>query len=397
MNLLILNDRHIYKKNKDYYSDETFSKFIWFFKKYYHKINVCVPIFKITNNEKPIYYKIPIDKDKIIETEKTYPYKSVKEYYLKILIILIFNIPILIKAIKKSDAVFMRIPAMNSFLTTFLCLIFKKPIISYFVGDENEIIKTGTKYRGMNRKIALIISKFHNILYRKICRYSKVVFFISSELKKKYENYSDISYFIFTSLVETKDIHFKKDICDDIKPTKLLYVGGLRHEKGVEYLIRSIKYLIQEGFQIRLQICGIGPENMKLQTITNEMKINTFIDFLGFVPFGPKLSEIYNQNDIFILPSISDGVPKVLLEAMAEGLPIIATKVGGIPDIITDRENGILTAPASPYEIVKAIKLIIKDDTMRNRIRRNGYKFVANHTIDKQVMKIVNIINNHIR
>ena len=136
---------------------------------------------------------------------------------------------------------------------------------------------------------------------------------------------------------------------------------------------------------------------MKLKTITNRMKINTFIDFLGFVPFGPKLSEIYNKNDIFILPSISEGIPKVLLEAMAKGLPIIATNVGGIPDIIKDRENGILTAPASPYEIVKAIKLIIKDDTMRNRIRRNGYKFVANHTIDKQVMKIVNIINNHIR
>jgi glycosyltransferase involved in cell wall biosynthesis len=87
---------------------------------------------------------------------------------------------------------------------------------------------------------------------------------------------------------------------------------------------------------------------------------------------------------------------KVLLEAMAAGLPVIATNVGGIPDIIKNKENGILIPPRSPEAVADAVKTIIENNSLREKLIKNGYRFIKDHTAESQAKKLAELMYKYI-
>lgn len=388
MNILILYDRYIFKQYNEYFTDEISLNFLFNFSKYFDKVSICIPVYKTLPEMGTRFFKISPDENGIIEIKATFPYKSVIDFYKKIPIIILYNLFILTRVIKHSDLIFMHLPAMNSFIAALLAWIFNKPVISYFVGDEKRIVEVGNKYKGLQRVIAIFISSIHNLIYTKIVRNSRAAFFLSSDLKNRFQKYNTRSYLAFSSLIQNNNIHIKK-IRKSINVVKLLYVGALRHEKGINYLIQCVQCLIHDGFKVKLYICGDGPERDTYQNFVKYGGLDKFIDFLGNVPWGERLFKIYINCDIFILPSLSEGVPRVLLEAMANGLPIVASRVGGISDIIKNMRNGILVPPSSPYALKDAVKILINDFNLRKTIIENGYKYVMKHTAEKQIEGIV--------
>jgi glycosyltransferase involved in cell wall biosynthesis len=174
---------------------------------------------------------------------------------------------------------------------------------------------------------------------------------------------------------------------DDVR---LLYVGVLKSEKGVNYLIEGFKLLIDQGYNVRLTIVGDGPEKTRLERMAMEMEIDKEISFKGYIPLGPQLFEIYKRNDIFILPSISEGTPRVLIEAMANRLLVIATNVGGVPFTINNNKNGILIEPKSPDQICCAVKEILKNDEKREQIIEEAFEFAKENTLESFVDNICN-------
>ncbi len=395
MKLLILSDSLLYKKNGSYFSKDTFLKFLKYFKRYFGYITICAPVsHDILKTES--LYRISLFDNGTIDIRETFPYITVIKFYKKLHMILFYNLPLFIKKIKTADIVFLRVPAMNAFLVAFLAWIYKKSVFCYFVGDERSVILNGGKHKCLRLRIALIISKFHSFLYKKIIRFSKASFFLSTELKNKYEKYNTNSFFIFTSLIDRSDIYIrKKKLYKHHNTIKLLYVGRLSHEKGILYLLQSMQSLIQIKPGIKVLLCGDGPEKETLQNAVKKLRLHKYIDFLGFLPWGKQLNELYRKSDIFTLPSLAEGIPKVLLEAMSKGLPIITTKVGGIPDIIKNMENGILVPPKDPQAITQAVKLIIENDALRNKIIENGYTNAKEHTASRQVEKIAEIIHKY--
>lgn len=137
----------------------------------------------------------------------------------------------------------------------------------------------------------------------------------------------------------------------------IIFVGRLTEQKGVEYLIRSFQKLeIKEKFLI---ILGDGKLRKNLEILTLELGINDYVLFAGkkenVVPY-------LQLSDIFVLPSISEGLPIVLLEAMACGLPVVVTEVGGNIDVVENVINGYLIEPKNIYEIKSAIEDLFKDE-----------------------------------
>ena len=96
--------------------------------------------------------------------------------------------------------------------------------------------------------------------------------------------------------------------------------------------------------------------------------------------------------DVFVLPSLSEGIPRVILEAWALGVPVVATKVGGIPYLIRNGENGILVPPCSPDALSKAIEKIIDNKTLRKKLIKGGYHSVKEYTIERQIHKLKGIL-----
>ena len=155
----------------------------------------------------------------------------------------------------------------------------------------------------------------------------------------------------------------------------IITVGRLEIRKGFKYLISSIKFLEKElkgddFSKIRLLIIGDGALRRKLENLVKKLSLKEKIKFLGLIP-NEKIQEYLAACDCFVLPSLEEGFGIAILEAMASGLPVISTKVGGILDIIEDRENGILVEPKNSEELAGAIlKIYSQEEFTKNLIER---------------------------
>ena len=389
--LLLLNDSILYSQDTAYFSkSDTFLQFICYLKDHFYNVTICSPVLT-TNTVTESWFRIPIDETNKITIQKSFPYLSVVDYYKKLPLIFLYNLPVFIKAIKKADMILLITSGMNSFMIAFLAKLYGKPIFTYFVGDQRSIVRKGSKYKGIRLVIAQLIANFHVFLHKRIVSISKASFFISSDLERRLGKYNNNSFIVIASLVNENDISIDNSPHTDTD-TRLLYVGRLSHEKGLDCLIQALPYLVKENNRLTLSICGDGPETKRLRILVERLGMTDYVNFHGFVPWGEKLSKIYLDSDIFILPSLSEGVPKVLLEAMASGIPIIATNVGGIPDIINDLENGILVPPGNSEAIADAVKMIIKNNSLQKKLIRNGYDFIREHTAGKQAGKIAELM-----
>ncbi len=145
---------------------------------------------------------------------------------------------------------------------------------------------------------------------------------------------------------------------------KVLFVGRLVERKGVIYLISAVRILKDRGIPVELRIVGEGPLLDSLKTFARGLEDR--VRFLGRLS-SQELIEEYMRADIFVLPSIVDsrgdteGLGVVLLEALSFGLPVIASKVGGIPDIVEDGKTGILVPEKDPVAIADAIERVLSN------------------------------------
>jgi glycosyltransferase involved in cell wall biosynthesis/peptidoglycan/xylan/chitin deacetylase (PgdA/CDA1 family) len=150
-------------------------------------------------------------------------------------------------------------------------------------------------------------------------------------------------------------------------------VARLSPEKGVDCLLDALALLAADGEGARLAIVGDGPDRSALEDRARAAGLSDRVDFLGF---QPKVATLLPTMDVFALPSRSEGIPLALLEAMAASRPCIATRVGGVPEVIEDGVNGLLVPPEDPAALANAIRRLLKDPTLRDRLGRAALEHV---------------------
>lgn len=156
----------------------------------------------------------------------------------------------------------------------------------------------------------------------------------------------------------------------------LLFAGRIIERKGLEYLIRAIP-LMDDELAVHLNIAGEGNVKASLQALTTELGLDDKITFHGFVP-NAQLEDMYSQADVFILPAIVDdrgdteGLGVVLVEALSYQVPVVASQVGGIPDVIIDGETGTLVPERSPEAIAEAVESLLRDDERASEMVDKG-------------------------
>ena len=138
---------------------------------------------------------------------------------------------------------------------------------------------------------------------------------------------------------------------------RTLFVGTYGRRKGGAELVEAVAQLRGEGISIELEFAGkeeFRGEEAELRSRVRESGLTAFVRFHGVLG-APALRELYQSSHVFVLPSRSEGLPMALLEAMAFGLPVVATRVGGIPDVIEDGESGLLIQPSRAGELADDI------------------------------------------
>ena len=166
---------------------------------------------------------------------------------------------------------------------------------------------------------------------------------------------------------------------------KILFsLGALIERKGFQYLIEALYLIAKERDDIICYIGGRGPFKDKLQEQIDNFSLQKNVKLLGFVP-EEKLKYWMNAADMFVLPSLSEGNPTVMFEALGVGLPFIGTTVGGIPEIIHSGDYGLLCPPADPECLAEKILIALEKEWDRRKIRKYAEQFTWENIVKKIV------------
>jgi glycosyltransferase involved in cell wall biosynthesis len=147
----------------------------------------------------------------------------------------------------------------------------------------------------------------------------------------------------------------------------VLAIGRLSPEKGHRHLIDAVARIVSlaPGSTIRVLIAGAGPCGTKVQEQIDELGLAKRISILGYCA---DVRPLFSIADLFVLPSLSEGSPNVLLESMAARVPIVASNVGGIPELVSHAESALLVAPADANALAKAIDTLLRDGTKAKQL-----------------------------
>ncbi len=159
---------------------------------------------------------------------------------------------------------------------------------------------------------------------------------------------------------------WKRDPCPKTPGPTILFAGLLTPNKGVFDLMAVIPELVRTIPDLRVLLAGTG-DLKKMQALLKTRRIEESVCLLGWVD-PQDLIGYYHQAHLFVLPSYYEGLPMVMLEAMACGLPIVSTKVGGIPELIEEEVNGLLIAPGDRKALSKALSTLLSDPARRKKM-----------------------------
>ena len=177
----------------------------------------------------------------------------------------------------------------------------------------------------------------------------------------------------------------------------ILAVGRLSREKGHADLVAALEHLqaSEPELSFRLVVVGEGPEREAVEREARERGVSERLIFAGHVS---DVRPFYALADVLALPSHSEGSPNVLLEAMAAGLPVAASSVGGVPEIVSDGESALLVAPHDPRAMGSALARLLKDEGLARRLASNARSLVAAHyTPDAYARSLVGLYGEILR
>jgi glycosyltransferase involved in cell wall biosynthesis len=167
------------------------------------------------------------------------------------------------------------------------------------------------------------------------------------------------------------------------------FVGRLSDEKGVDHLLHAAEDLVAQERSARFVIVGDGPRKDDLLEATRARGLEGKVDFVGF---QSDTAPWYETFDAFVLPSLSEGTPMALLEAMAHRLPSVATAVGGVPQVVSDRENGLLVPSADRTKLCEAMRSLMTNAPLRAKLSDGAVELVrASYGVDAWIEHVQDV------
>lgn len=173
-----------------------------------------------------------------------------------------------------------------------------------------------------------------------------------------------------------------------------LFVGHIITEKGVLELVKAFHYLKKIESSILLVLIGYGDRIVQIEEEIKRSDLCESVLLPGYIPQG-KLPLWINASDIFVLPSYQEGLPNAVLEAMACRKPVIATRVGGIPEIVSDGVTGILVEPRNVHQLREAMQILLQDEDLCLKLGVAAESLIHEHfTWEQSAKRVINVYQN---
>ncbi len=175
------------------------------------------------------------------------------------------------------------------------------------------------------------------------------------------------------------------DLVKKSNPIKILSVGRLSPEKGQTLLLRAISQLKDKGIELQCVLVGDGPARAMLENLADELEIASSVTFAGAVG-QDEIQHYYDDAAVFVLSSLYEGLPVVLMEAMAKEVAVIAPHITGIPELVDHSVSGLLVRPGSSDALAKALEQLILEPDLCVTMGRKGRERICQHFDNRQTL-----------
>ena len=257
----------------------------------------------------------------------------------------------------------------------------KKPFVVTYHGDGQ------WNWGDFIRRTSVLF--YNKYLLDKVLSYADVIispsghYIDESRFLRKYKNKTVV---IPNGInIEDFDIGYSKEECRKRLglPTDksiILFLSALYSFKGPHILIKAMPKIVKEASDTELVFVGKGVMREELEMLSKKLGVENNVKFVGFVDDSFKKALYYKSADIFTFPSFLEIFGIVNLEAMACGIPIVASKIGGVPDVVKDDENGLLVPPKDSEALADAVIYLLKNEDVRERMGKNGREKIKDYS-----------------
>ena len=258
---------------------------------------------------------------------------------------------------------------------------------------QNSVDLYSTRIRGWKRVPAVALVRLLDGMYRTLARRLPVTV-QGAELGDRYGGDRPKLLTMSESIVRRRDLVAGPPQRPWPEQLELLTVGRLEPEKNPLLLLEALARLhADEPNRYRLTWVGRGPLEQTVRLRASELAIEHLIEFHGYVAFDQGLLDLYRRADIFVHVSLTEGMPKVLIEALASGTPIVATDVGGVRAAMRDGSVALLVPPDDLEALVHAVRAVADDPGLRETLVTSGLELAQELTIEAQASRVVRFID----
>jgi glycosyltransferase involved in cell wall biosynthesis len=285
------------------------------------------------------------------------------------------------------DVLFMRVPYQ---VPTALRRL-GKPKLMHVISNPREVIDASNDYRGPIKWLAQQFASHSVATMRRMAAEPHTR--VASNGQQMYDVLSArAGRVVVSSCLWEREMRPRTDLrLND--PPRILFVGFLRPEKGIHTLLDAFEK-IRARRPVKLTLVG-GADKVVTRTEA-EVKLRVAhsrfrddIEQRGVVEFGETLFDLYRSHDLYVLPSLSEGTPRTLVEARSFGCPVIATRVGGIPSSVEHGQDGWLIEANNSEALIQAIERVLDDEPLRRRMIEQGLARAKRHTLERFADELV--------
>ena len=302
--------------------------------------------------------------------------------------------------VAECDVIHLRVPTPAAIFAFRIAEAAGKPVFLLVVGDY-EALLPHLPYRGIKK----ILFKYYVAFEEWALRYMTtraLTFANGAALREKHVAQGARVFETKTTTLTLADIASRTDACQS-KRIRILTVSRIDPRKGLRVLPEAVSQLVAGGIDVTLDLVGptiglIGDDEKRAIEIEAErLGVADRLKLLGAVALD-RLIGMYRDYDAFVLPTRpGEGIPRVLMEAMASGVPVVTTRVSGISSLIDHGKNGILVDDDSATAIVRAIRQLVEHADLRRAVIDGGYSTARAHTLERQAGEIMAIAAQELR
>lgn len=301
--------------------------------------------------------------------------------------------------VAECDVIHLRVPSPAAIFAFRLARAARKPVFLLVVGDYQALLPY-LPYRGLKQMLFGRYVAFEEWALRYMT--TRVLTFANgAALRDKHQGQGARVFETKTTTLSLQDLATRGDTCVST-PIRLLTVSRIDPRKGLRVLPAAVAELVSGGHDVTLDLIGptiglIGDdERDHIAAEALRLGVGDRVGLRGLVPLDALLP-LYQGYDAFVLPTQpGEGVPRVLMEAMAAGMPVITTNVSGIASLIRHGDNGWLMPDSSTASVVAAVRALLADPALRRRLIDGGYRTARAHTLERQAAELMGVVSREL-